>query len=539
MCYGKAEFPLRSDARVSEPADGVLAHNCDPGKRRMYRCYVPAEEGVWSPAVHSNCQHNELAAMALRTMGPTPSDPEYDPRNLAHVCAKSQFRKMRVLVKRMGLVPMSHREVAESYKGALGRRYRVALLSLEDEGLEPMDLRLSAFVKGEKFNPTAKISKPRMINPRSPKYNLVLASYLKPLEHALWRKWKIGHLCKPTRVSGKGLNGRERADLIQRKMASVGDCLVFEVDGKAFEAHVTRGQLVAEQTVYKAAYPNDSFLRMLLRVQLGLSGKSASGIRYSREGCRASGDFNTGLGNTILMGNYVIAAMESLRADFRWTVLADGDNCLLFVERLGGAGLPDKFYDLVRSVCAHEMTVEKPTTVLEEVVFGQSQPVLTALGYVMVRSPYKVLSGAFCGYRHYHDRAFAPRLGLAVAQAEMAVNRGVPVLGPYFEEAARLLGHHKLPRDPSYFLEGHLIGVVDPGWVPVTVAARHSFELAFGIGIEEQFALERRLLGGLRSNLVSTFAKGTWLDSVVQDNHGTDLSVVDGLGAELFEVGKQ
>nr|QXN75445.1 MAG: RNA-dependent RNA polymerase [Grapevine-associated tombus-like virus 4] len=484
----------------------------------MYRCFVPRVEGVWAPAVHSNCMHNEVAALGLRTMGPTPEDPISEGVFDKHV--EEEFKKLRLMMKRLGIRRKSREEIVAGYSGALRRRYQEASESLDDEELGNQDYKLRAFLKGEKFNPLLKVSKPRMICPRSPRYNLELARYLKPLEHALWKKWKVGHNCPKTRVSGKGLNGRERASLIKEKMDSVGDCLVFEVDGKAFEAHVSREQLLLEHSVYKAAYPGCVDLQNLLQCQLTLKGKTAAGIKFERDGCRASGDFNTGLGNTMLMGSFVIAAMNKAGYGFKWTVLADGDNCLLFVERRYASGVVERFAELVRSVCSHEMTVEKPTTILEGVVFGQSRPCATEAGYTMVRDPYKVLSGAFCGYRHFHEKQFAPRLIRGIALAELSLARGLPVLGAYFQTAAHLTRRFKALRNPEFFLEGHLINVVDPGPLNVTAEARTSFALAWGIGVEEQLALEQSLTDLLSAELLPTLQRAAWLDDVVEVVHG-------------------
>lgn len=494
--------------------------SCNPGKRRMYRCYVPGLEGVWAPAVHSNCRHNELAALGLRTMGPTPEEKLLNGR--WHQTIDDAFKKHRIRAKQFNLQPWSLDRVAQSYKGRLGRRYAEARASLETEWLNSDDVKLSAFLKGEKFNPLVKVSKPRMICPRSPRYNLLLASYLKPYEHALWNDWVVGHKCEQTRVSGKGLNGFERAELIRRKMETVGDCTVFEVDGKAFEAHVTKWQLsMLEHPVYKAAYPGDQTLAHMLRVQEVLSGKTAGGTRFARQGCRASGDFNTGLGNTLLMGTFVICAMECLDCDFPWTVLADGDNCLLFVDRLKGKRVVDEFAGVLSSICSHEMTVEKPVTVLEQVVFGQSKPCFTEQGYKMVRDPFKVISGAFCGYRHFHDKKFAPRLIRGIAQAELSLARGLPLLDAYFGEAERLTRKYKEIRRLEDFLEGHLVHLPpDTGPVGVSMAARTSFDLAWGIGPDEQVRLERLLVAGLRRDFNRILDSGHWLSNVVEVMHG-------------------
>jgi len=99
---------------------------------------------------------------------------------------------------------------------------------------------------------------------------------------------------------GKGLNPRQRANLIVRKFNQFRDCVVFEVDGKAFEAHVTVPQLEQEHSVYDVAY-QDARLRKVLSRQLELAGVTANGVKFSRPGGRASGDYNTGMGNTLVM----------------------------------------------------------------------------------------------------------------------------------------------------------------------------------------------------------------------------------------------
>jgi len=493
----------------------------------MYRCFVPVLEGLWAPAVHSNCRHNEMAALVLRTMGRTPDDPKPCTKGgnpwASVPVVHEYFKSLRVLVKRKNVDRMSFEAVIAGYSGALARRYKEALVKLKDEGLSKHDYLLSGFLKGEKFNPLAKVSKPRMINPRSPKYNLVLASYLKPLEHALWRHWKVGHNCEATRVSGKGLTSFERASLIEAKMASVGsDVVVMEVDGVAFEAHVTEAQLsFLEHSVYRAAYPGDHQLRRLLKAQLKLKGKTAGGVKYERPGCRASGDFNTGLGNTLLMGSFVICTMVTLNLVRPWTVLADGDNCLLFVTREDLRYVEREFQGAMSKLCAHEMTVEKPVAHLEGVTFGQSNPVRTARGPVMVRNPWKVLSGAFCGYRYFNEPRFSPSLLRGIALAERAVCTGVPLLGPYFERASHLLRHFRLPTDLDKFLEGHLLGVdLSTPTSPVTLEARVSFDLAFGVGIDEQLRIEADLIAQLDTYLLPVVKEARWLKNITHPSHG-------------------
>jgi len=426
------------------------------------------------------------------------------------------FKEFKRHGRRLGLAPWTWEKVVESYSGRLALRYEEARQGLIKDGeLTKWDMRLASFVKGEKFNIHAKLSKPRLINARSPRFNLSLAAFLKPLEGAFWGTLKTR--CKgvpKTRVVGKGLNGEQRARLIARKMENVGGgCIVFEVDGKAFEAHVSREEITLEHGVYLAAYSNDKELMRMLDCQKSLRGVTSFGIKYERPGCRASGDFNTGLGNTLIMLASVYAAMDLLTEqgfDSKWDTIADGDNALMFVEARGANRLVSTFANSVRMVSSQELTVEQPVSQLEEVIFGQSQPVNVGGKYTMVRDVYKTLSNAFCSYRHYKDYArFGVRILKAVSECELALALGVPVLQPYFEEAVRRL--HNVPDlpNPEDYLEprlqaayrslgGNGIHRVLSRVQPISSEARISFAKAFGIGVEQQYELEARLVRGLK-----------------------------------------
>lgn len=483
---------------------------CWPSRRRMYWCHVPEITGVWAPAIHSDCIHNEYTSLAMRTLGQTPADPGSRTINLITKELRNQIRKMNI-------DRMSRDEVIRGYKGRLYKRYSEAKVSLDQEGeLTKHDKTLKSFLKAEKFNPLLKPSKPRMINARSPRYNLELATYLKPIEHALWKRLKGGST-RRSRAVGKGLNHYQRADLIGRKMEEIGDgCVVFEVDGKAWEAHVLQSDLRREHSVYRAAFPGDRHLSTMLDVQLNLAGKTTNGIRFFRPGCRASGDFNTGLGNTLLMYIVIVAAFRELTTiygNFKWDMLADGDNCLVFIEGRLASKIHARFAEVVSTVSAQELAVEKPTTILEEVVFGQSNPVCVDGRYRMVRHPFKILSGAFSSYRHYDHLQIKRgmvttkystgiRVLKAVAQCELYMASGLPVLQSYFSSALQQLQAVPDLVDPTDFMEGRYLEVLaHSSWseirqtklVDVVETTRHSFYLAFGIEPERQVAMEEKL----------------------------------------------
>jgi hypothetical protein len=465
--------------------------SCEESRRTMRTWEPNPVEGCWLPQVHRPCAHNEVEALKLRLFGSTlPPEVFQDvsdeiKRVVTSVCRLSRSYNEGV---------WSLEQTARSYTGLLARRYEEAWHSLEDVAFESKDARVKAFLKAEKVNVGPKWAKPRMICPRSPRYNLLLASRLKPFEHWLWGRLGARLTRGGTgRLVAKGLNPRRRANLIVRKFGNFGgDCVVFEADGKAFEAHVGRSQLEQEQRVYRAAFPGDQVLNRLLSYQLDLRGRLACGGKFERPGGRASGDFNTGMGNTIIMLCVVVAVMRSLGVKF--DVLVDGDNCLVFLERSSLPLVMANFAVRSQAWSGQELVVERPVDVLEEIRFGQSAPVNLGgkLGWTMVRDFKKVLSTSTSSYRWLREPSFAVVYLQGVARCELSLSRGVPVLQAW---ALHILGQthtrKKLKEHP--FLDYFVVGAWFAGEadvVEVSGEARLSFERAFGLSVEDQLAME-------------------------------------------------
>jgi hypothetical protein len=451
--------------------------------------------GTWVPSVHGVCGHNDLRALMRRSLGayPSPAAPRPGP-------FEDSFRRLRWLVKGYGGSRWSLRRTAESYEGSLRRRYLEAERSLMEDGpLGSSDTFLRAFLKAEKREVSG-LAKPRLIFPRSPRYNLALASWLKPFEHWLWGNLKsVGSRgVKSTRVVGKGLGPISRAGLVSRKMAGLPDCVVFEVDGKAFEAHVDRRSLELEHNVYRTAYPGDTELSRLLGHQCRNRGVTTGGVRFTREAGRASGDFNTGMGNSLIMLCAVDATLRTL-GQRRFDTLVDGDNALLFLPGADAERVRLAFKDMCHAVTGQEMVVERPVSVLEEVRFGQAAPVCVDGTYRMVRDWRKVLSGGTTSHRHLREPRFAPLWLSGVARCEYHLARGLPIVGHW---AHKLLAKYPNtePRLAEHLREYEYLGVPlnkvladTPVFVEPSMSTRLSFWRAFGLPPDDQVALEASL----------------------------------------------
>jgi len=352
---------------------------------------------------------------------------------------------------------------------------------------------LRAFLKAEKIAPP-KDAKPRMIFPRSPRFNLLLASWLKPFEHWLWGYLTARRLFggSNTRVVGKGLSPRRRANLILKKFRAFKDCVVFEVDGKAFEAHVTENHLSQEHSIYKAAYPGHAGLADVLSHQV-FSGVTQNGVKFSRRGGRASGDFNTGMGNTLIMLAVCVGVLQ--RYGVKFDILVDGDNALVFFERVGVSTVIDNFYQDVLEASGFEMTLEEPVSYVEGIRFGRSAPVFLgeSRGWTMVRDPRSVLSGAYASHRWLREPVFGRRWVNGVARCELSLALGVPVLqAAALSVLSQTETRRAVPVDAlsDYFAIGAWLAGAEEA-VIISADARLSFERAFGLSPEEQVLWER------------------------------------------------
>jgi len=75
----------------------------------MYWCHVPDLLGGWVPAIHANCVHNEVAALLLRTLGPTPVDP-------GSPFLKDEYATLRKLARKLGVARWTRERVVSSFR---------------------------------------------------------------------------------------------------------------------------------------------------------------------------------------------------------------------------------------------------------------------------------------------------------------------------------------------------------------------------------------------------------------------------------------
>lgn len=447
-------------------------------KRRIAHIASPSLPGVYVPFAHHDCVHNQNISIHNRVCGEVPQP-----------TAAGLFRMRRGASYIMRSMPKTTQEelglFVEKYPVAKRKRYLDALQRVLDDGLSRSDADVTQFVKCEKMTPEKINPDPRSIQFRAAKYCVVLAAYLKPMEHHLYKmRLNAPHAATRSRVVGKGLNQVERATLLRRKMSAFRNPRVISLDMSRFDQHVSLEALQIEHAVYLHSNP-DPLFRRLLSWQLHNTVRSRLGFKYTTRGKRMSGDMNTALGNCVQMIAMVVGAMEQLEIEY--DILDDGDDCLLIVEAESLQMVLDALPRLMLE-CGHELKIEHVADTLADVEWCQSKPIFDGARWKFVRNPWKVMSCALVGTRWLGaDPMFRLHYLAGIAQCELVLNAGVPVLQEY---AKALLRNSKgvLPKFDQNSGEWwrYVRELRHRGPVDITADARTSFAQAFGISADQQ-----------------------------------------------------
>lgn len=403
--------------------------------------------------------------------------------------------------------PLTADEFVGLYTGARARRYAAAVEGLATKPFSAKDAYLSSFVKGESvlLTPDKPDPAPRLIQPRSARYNVLVGRYLRPLEHALYDAitdaWEECGMGDGSQIVFKGVNARQSAQLLRRKWRRFADPEGRGVDATRFDQHVSAQALAWEHGVYVSCFRGADAreLQSLLRHQLintGFVRCNDGGFRYRVRGGRMSGDMNTALGNCLI--SCALVYRFAREHNICIELANNGDDCQLIYERKHSR-IVDKFGVWCLKY-GFQMKMEQPVHHFEQIEFCQTNPVQIGDDeWVMCRDPRKALAKD-CIYKHASpstsEREYRAWLR-SVGMCGTALCDGVPVMAEFY----RMLCRHGLNGTHNASAE-----FADSGFArmsrglrsqdrPITPEARYSFWLAFGILPEMQEALERHFRG--------------------------------------------
>lgn len=408
-----------------------------------------------------------------------PPQPKKGVFNRLHAVKASLCRVLR-------RTPVVDREDFPSlYTGRKQNRYQIAVESLKLRAVSLKDSFVNTFVKAEKVNLSKKGDPaPRVIQPRTPRYNVEVGRYLKLFEVELCQAFRRAFGYK---VILKGLNADQVASSLRESWDQYRNPVAFGLDASRFDQHVSCDALRYEHGVYNQVFQSKE-LASLLRMQLrnrGFARCDDGAFQYAVEGCRMSGDINTGMGNCLIMSSIVLAYFAEVGVDAR--LANNGDDCVVICEEADlrkFAGIDQWFLDF-----GFTLTREPPTTVFERIEFCQFQPVLCSTGWRMVRNPWTAMSKDATSLLSWETAEDVAAWAHAISSCGLSLTTGVPVWQAWYSQLAGL----GVQRDTAveavydsglgYAARGVAAGVIE-------AETRVSFYRAFGILPDEQEALE-------------------------------------------------
>jgi len=429
------------------------------------------------------------------------------PKEKAFAKCKEFFR--RVVAKCAKTAPVDEETVVSYYEGRKRLCYERARVSLDLARISKYS-EVPAFVKFEKYNYTLKPDPvPRLIQPRDPRFNLLLGKYLKPIEHNIYRAINQVFNTSFKRWSGprsrtktvmKGLNPKQRGALLAKKWATFKDPVALSCDVSRFDQHVSRDAIRFEHRFYRALYqrtgnPCPRELSELLTHQLYNVCHAAvpdGYIQYYPIGNRMSGDLNTGLGNVILMCAMLYTYLASLGIHFE--LADDGDDCVIMIERKDLALVTGSITSWFRDM-GFTLVVDDYVDEFEKIKFCQCSPVCVPGGWLMVRSPHDVMSKDATILQDVSDPALFKAYCHDLGACGAACNPGVPILEEYYRVFQRhgdgkggVMNMARMSNAYFYNLKG-----MEQQSDPISDEARATFHFAFGIPPDVQIEVENHL----------------------------------------------
>lgn len=378
-----------------------------------------------------------------------------------------------------------------SYTGPKAKRYASAAVQLARTGVRRSYGYLKTFIKGEFYNGTAKDNPcPRLIQPRSVQYNILIGRFLRPMEKLLYKAVDriFGH-----HVVLKCDTPWQRASTILRYWGEFRDPVYVGFDASRFDQHTSPEALAWEHSVYTSICRDPEFAEYLSwQIEnVGYANTPDGTLRYTVSGCRMSGDMNTALGNVLIMCALCHRYLESTGIKYRF--IDDGDDCGVICERSDMAsldGLPAHHL-----AYGYEMTVEAPAYRPEDIEFCQSRPINCGGGnWIMVRNIHKAIAQDALLIDKYGWGEIQNVLA-ATGVCGLALYNDMPVLHEFYSMLARcetdaqqvermVMLHKAGPRTWRSFSNPRKFDICE-------ATARASLYYAFGIMPDMQAALEQ------------------------------------------------
>lgn len=459
----KAGYVANHKVRINVADDKVV-------RRKFYQLLPPLFDEY---TTHLGNQHDVLVSLQQRHLLTIPKPDKRMLQKLRRYCSilGNKLRAKKIL-------PLTLSEAHTMLRKIKGKVYDQAYESLNNDPLTTQDAAIRAFVKIEKWKQEIfDIKAPRLIQPRTPRFNLEFARYIKPIEHVIYNFKGFHH--DGTRKVTKGLNLYETARLLKNKWNKLRQPCAIQLDCTSFDGHVGPELLKSEHLVYRRAYNDNQDLKKMCQMQVNNKCRTNNGIHWKSHGGRMSGDMNTGLGNSMLS---LLMVSMSTKCDF----VCDGDDCVVFCEKEilkeTIASLRETYTKL-----GHVLKIGVSNN-LSDVKYCSKNVLQFGERVVMCRDLFKMVDSMFSDSKHYGNRGWLSIMR-NIAEAEYHVNRNHPIMGPYLWHIKGTLGRVPMSKfDPMPYEDW----VVEKSMTPI-VRDNNLCEIT-GLGYVDQMELLEALI---------------------------------------------
>lgn len=493
------KIPLSRNIDVSLKAGGVL-------KERYYH-HVNINSNGDEFRVHTKSLSCLLRALNERVFNAknlktgvqgAPTRPEKGHFKATLNYLRQRFAKHAFISKRL-----DHADYPGLFSGRKRALYQHAYEQFRVVGKKATDSMVKGFLKLDKFNFTRKADAVcRLIQPRSPSYNLQLGVFLKTLEHSIFDI--LAKMCNGPTVM-KGYTNNVCGQIIAEAWESIDECVALPLDISRLDQHVSTEALQFEHSFYHLFFKGDDLkeLKSLLKKQIhykSLATCDEAVVKYSPEPMRCSGDNNTSLGNVIIVVMVTLHTILSYHPNAKFRIINNGDDCSILLSRWL---VTPKFIQHVKDTFwsfGLPAVLEPTVYQLEKLVFCQSQPVKQAGKYTMVRTLRTALSKDLFAKKNFTSVEEYYSWLRAVGEGGARSNPGIPVLTEFYNMLYRMGMEHTTTPNRRYKGElenpysikrfsgrGHF-APYEP--VRCSTESRVSSYLAFDLTTGEQTALE-------------------------------------------------
>jgi hypothetical protein len=392
-------------------------------------------------------------------------------------------------------VPLSRSAFVETFRGRKLAVYQSAYQSLQWNSVTSKDANIHVFVKSEKTDFTTKLDPvPRVISPRSPRFNIEVGRYLRRIEESLFRA--IGKVFGHTTVI-KGFNAVDSATLLSEKWGMFVNPAAVGLDASRFDQHVSKPALKFEHSVYVNCFAHSYHrkqLATLLSWQLenNCHGFTPNGkLRYKINGGRMSGDMNTSLGNCLIMCAMIHAYLGE--KGITGQLANNGDDCVVFMEKSDVPRFQNGLFEWFEKM-GFNMTMENPVYQFEQIEFCQTKPVFDGAKFTMCRNPHTALAKDTVLLQPGTTVDYTLGWIDAVGKGGLSMTGGLPVFQEFYQMYIRSGKEYKGKRLNAGALSWrfrHMIGHLNEKYRDISPETRASFYYAFGITPDAQIELEK------------------------------------------------